>query len=123
MEEKKKYDAIIVGAGVGGLTVGTLLSKEGLKVLVLEQQDRPGGRALSVRGSEIIEKGLDWYKKLLASQYTYIAGSQPDLETLISKRMIDGYTLDIGDKIHTLHSHAAFDRADHLESASMVAGM
>ena len=56
MSENKQYDAIVIGAGVGGLTVATLMAKEGLKVLVLEQQDRPGGRALSVGGAEIIEK-------------------------------------------------------------------
>lgn len=69
MEEK--YDVIVVGAGVGGLTVGTLMAKEGLKVLILEQCDRPGGRALSVRGEEISDKGLDWYKSLL-SQAIYL---------------------------------------------------
>ena len=105
MEAKKKYDAIIIGAGVGGLTVGTLLSKEGLKVLVLEQNDRPGGRALSVYGTEISNRGLEWYKKILASQYTYIAGSHPDIETIIKKRMLDGYTLDIG--YHAISANGA----------------
>ncbi|MFW6113606.1 MAG: FAD-dependent oxidoreductase, partial [Actinomycetota bacterium] len=37
------YDVIIIGAGVGGLTSASLLSKEGLKVLVLESLDRVGG--------------------------------------------------------------------------------
>lgn len=37
------YDVIIVGSGVGGLTSGALLSREGLKVLVLEQSARIGG--------------------------------------------------------------------------------
>jgi phytoene dehydrogenase-like protein len=105
MEEKKKYDAIIVGAGVGGLTVGTLLAKDGLKVLVLEQNDRPGGRALSVYGKEISDKGLEWYKKILASQYTYIANSQPDIETIIKKRMLDGFTMDIG--YHAISANGA----------------
>jgi prolycopene isomerase len=122
MEEIKKYDAIIVGAGVGGLTVGTLLAKEGRKVLVLEQQDRAGGRAMSVQGSEIIEKGLDWYKDLLASQYTYIANSQPDIETLLRKRMIDGYTLDIG--YHAISANGAgymLDFEDQIEGLPDVA--
>lgn len=92
----KNYDAIVVGAGVGGLTVASLMAKDGLKVLILEQCDRPGGRALSIRGSEISEKGLEWYKTLLARQYTYIADSTPDINTIIKKRMLDGYTIDIG---------------------------
>jgi len=37
------YDAIIIGAGVGGLTGASLMAKEGLKVLVLERLDRVGG--------------------------------------------------------------------------------
>ena len=39
------YDAIVVGAGLGGLTAGANLSKHGLRVLVLEQHDKPGGYA------------------------------------------------------------------------------
>lgn len=37
------YDVIIIGSGVGGLTAASLLSKEGLKVVVLERLDRIGG--------------------------------------------------------------------------------
>lgn len=39
----KKYDVIIIGAGIGGLTAGTYLSKKGYKVLILEKHDKPGG--------------------------------------------------------------------------------
>ena len=38
------YDVIIIGAGLGGLTAGAKLTKEGLRVLLLEQHDRPGGQ-------------------------------------------------------------------------------
>lgn len=37
------YDVVVIGSGVGGLTCASLLSKEGLKVLVLEQSHRIGG--------------------------------------------------------------------------------
>lgn len=37
------YDAVILGAGIGGLACGALLAKEGLEVLVVERHDRPGG--------------------------------------------------------------------------------
>lgn len=37
------YDTIIVGSGVGGMTAALVLAKEGQKVLVLEQNVRPGG--------------------------------------------------------------------------------
>ncbi|MCX7634669.1 MAG: FAD-dependent oxidoreductase, partial [Syntrophales bacterium] len=105
MAEEKRYDVIVVGAGVGGLAVATLLAKEGKKVLVLEQLDRPGGRALSLRGEEICDRGLDWYKQVLASQYTYLAGSEPAVEEIIGRRMLDGYTLDIG--YHAISANGA----------------
>ena len=38
-----EYDVVIIGAGLGGLTAGSILSKRGRKVLVLEQSDRVGG--------------------------------------------------------------------------------
>ncbi len=40
---RNEYDTVIVGSGVGGLTCGALLAKEGFKVLVLEQSERIGG--------------------------------------------------------------------------------
>jgi phytoene dehydrogenase-like protein len=38
-------DVIVIGAGHNGLVAATLLAKAGLKVLVLERADRPGGCA------------------------------------------------------------------------------
>ena len=37
------YDAIIIGSGMGGLTTGAILSKEGKKVLILEKHYTAGG--------------------------------------------------------------------------------
>lgn len=54
-----KYDIIIIGAGLGGLTAGAKLAKEGKHVLLLEQHDRPGGCATTFkRGDFIFEVGL-----------------------------------------------------------------
>ena len=38
-----KYDAIIIGAGIGGLTCALLLAKKGLRVAVFEKEKLPGG--------------------------------------------------------------------------------
>ena len=40
---KDEFDAIVVGSGLGGLTVAALLSLKGERVLVLEQHDVAGG--------------------------------------------------------------------------------
>lgn len=54
-----KYNAIIVGGGLAGLTAGATLSKFGKKVLLLEQHHKPGGCATTFkRGDFIVEVGL-----------------------------------------------------------------
>jgi all-trans-retinol 13,14-reductase len=53
------YDFIIIGGGLGGLTSGAKLAKEGKKVLLLEQHDRPGGCATTFKRREFtMEVGL-----------------------------------------------------------------
>jgi len=41
--DRDEYDVIIVGSGIGGLTCGALLAKNGYRVLVLEQHYQVGG--------------------------------------------------------------------------------
>ena len=54
-----KYDVIIIGAGLGGLTAGAKLAREGMKVLLLEQHSQPGGCATTFRrGVFTLEVGL-----------------------------------------------------------------
>ncbi|HSR34788.1 MAG TPA: NAD(P)/FAD-dependent oxidoreductase [Anaerolineae bacterium] len=55
----KKYDTIVIGAGLGGLSVATMLAKNDLKVLLLERHNVPGGYATSfVRGRYEFEVAL-----------------------------------------------------------------
>lgn len=54
-----KYNTIIIGGGLAGLTAGATLSKFGKKVLLLEQHFKPGGCATTFkRGDYIVEVGL-----------------------------------------------------------------
>ncbi|MHB8261256.1 MAG: phytoene desaturase family protein [Bacteroidia bacterium] len=39
----RSYDTIIIGSGISGMATGAILSKEGQRVLVLEQHYTPGG--------------------------------------------------------------------------------
>jgi len=55
----QKYDAIVVGAGNGGLSSACRLAKAGKKVLLIEQHNLPGGVASSfVRGRFEFETAL-----------------------------------------------------------------
>ena len=41
--EGKKYDVVIIGSGLGGMVCGTILSKEGKRVCVIEKNEQIGG--------------------------------------------------------------------------------
>ena len=43
MTDKNTFDAIIIGAGIGGLTTGNLLAKNNRSVLILEKHSQVGG--------------------------------------------------------------------------------
>jgi phytoene dehydrogenase-like protein len=47
--DKEIYDAIIIGAGIGGLVCGCYLAKSGMKVLIVEQHYKPGGYCTSFK--------------------------------------------------------------------------
>ncbi|WPL40125.1 phytoene desaturase family protein [Malacoplasma iowae] len=54
-----KYDAVVIGAGNGGLVSATRMAKYGMKVLLVEQHNVPGGFASSfVRGRFEFEPAL-----------------------------------------------------------------
>ncbi|MBU0496609.1 MAG: FAD-dependent oxidoreductase [Candidatus Thermoplasmatota archaeon] len=84
----------IIGAGIGGLTAGALLTKHGFKVTIYEKEHLLGGRALSIDDfTKISEKD---YKKLLSQFYMRIAFSEPSLTEIFEKQMLTGYKLDLG---------------------------
>jgi all-trans-retinol 13,14-reductase len=56
---KADYDVIVIGGGLGGLSAGAHLAKNGLKVLVLEQHHKVGGCATNfTRGAFVFETSL-----------------------------------------------------------------
>ena len=52
---EEKYDTIVIGSGIGGLTVAALLAKDGEKVLVLERHYTAGGFT-----HVFTRKGYEW---------------------------------------------------------------
>ena len=57
--EHDAYDVVVIGSGLGGLTAGAMLAKDGRRVLVVERYTRPGGYAHSFsRGGDIFDSAI-----------------------------------------------------------------
>ncbi|WP_424629252.1 phytoene desaturase family protein [Bradyrhizobium sp. SYSU BS000235] len=52
-----RYDAVIIGAGLGGLTAGAILARAGRKVLLIERGNSVGGAASSYKVGELFVEG------------------------------------------------------------------
>jgi monoamine oxidase len=78
------HDVVVVGAGMAGLTAARALAEAGLQVLVVEAQDRIGGRILTRHvGDEAIELGAE-----------FIHGRPPELWALIDEAGLETYERD-----------------------------
>ena len=77
----RTHDVVVIGAGMAGLTAARALAEAGLKVLVVEAQDRIGGRILTRHiGEEAIELGAE-----------FIHGRPPELWALIDEAGLETY--------------------------------
>lgn len=80
----ERYDAIIVGAGIGGATCGALLAKRGLRVLLVDKNAKPGGKAMTV--------AKDGFRYELWPIVSSNAGIQPTVLRLVGEKHFDaGY--------------------------------
>ncbi len=68
----KKYDVVIIGAGLGGLECGIILSREGMDVCVVEQHSQPGGnlQTFSRKGC-IFDTGMHYIGSMAPGQYLH----------------------------------------------------
>ena len=51
-----KYDIVVIGSGIGGLSTAALLASTGQKVAVCESHDAPGARGATTR-TEVMRAG------------------------------------------------------------------
>ncbi len=51
---RDRYDVIVIGAGLGGMTAASLLAKRGLAVLMIDQQNKPGGSCTSFKRDGVV---------------------------------------------------------------------
>jgi phytoene dehydrogenase-like protein len=64
-DPKPSYDAVVIGAGVGGLVCANLLAKSGLRVLLTEQHYMVGGYCSTFkRGAFTFDAGTHFYPLL-----------------------------------------------------------
>ncbi|WP_415078219.1 flavin monoamine oxidase family protein [Microbacterium sp.] len=115
-----RFDTIVVGAGVAGLTAARLLARVGRRVAVLEARDRVGGRVWTDRtGGEATDLGASWIHGITDSpvaaaaaafgmpmvEFT-VGGYQPDSRPIAyygpdGKRLAGAAAQQFADDIHT----------------------
>jgi protoporphyrinogen oxidase len=93
MGDSPHLEICIIGAGISGLVAGALLSKKGHNVTIFEKEEFVGGRALSFNPALFT---ADQYLELLSRFQMNVPYSEPDLQTIFEKKMLDGYRLDLG---------------------------
>jgi phytoene dehydrogenase-like protein len=81
-----KYDYIVIGAGIGGLSVACFLSKYNKKVLVLEKQDKVGGLCTSfIKNETQFDCGIEGLHELapkeIIPQFLAFLGGKIESET------------------------------------------
>ena len=69
-EYPKRYDAIIIGAGIGGLICANILAKNGMKVLLLERHYMLGGFCSTFRRKGFIFDAATHFYPLLGNPTT-----------------------------------------------------
>ncbi|MBI2027631.1 MAG: NAD(P)-binding protein [Deltaproteobacteria bacterium] len=79
------YDFIIIGAGMGGLTVGSLLAQVGKKVCLVEALKKPGGCAHSFKKGD--------FSFCASVHYLHIEGKENYLDELLKKLNLENEIL------------------------------
>jgi phytoene dehydrogenase-like protein len=104
MDNELRYDAIIIGAGLGGLSAGAFLAKAGKKVLVLEKTGALGGRCRSVElMGHRFDIGADYFGKKMLGTFAEL-GKKSEVRPVWFKVVSDsdGKTMTIPPGLHTL---------------------
>ncbi len=85
-----EYDFLIIGSGLGGLTCGAILSKNGFKVCILEQSPKIGGCLQSyVRDGGLFDTGVHYIGSMNKGQTLYQIFDYLGIISQLSLRQLD----------------------------------
>jgi len=101
---KASYDVAIIGAGVGGLTAGSLLSKAGFSVCIFEKEPHAGGYLAGFRRKDFrFDTAIHWLNQChpegLVSRLFDVLGS--DHPKAVQQKRIRRYKGDSFDYLLT----------------------
>src|SRR5437588_1439522 len=69
-QPRDSYDAIVIGAGIGGLICANLLAREGLRVLLVEQHYMVGGYCSTFKRKGFVFDAATHFYPLLGNPAT-----------------------------------------------------
>ena len=76
---RERYDAVVIGAGIGGLVCANLLAKDGLRVLLVEQHYMAGGYCSTFRRAHYTFDAATHFYPLLGNSQTLTGRLLADL--------------------------------------------
>ena len=72
MSSGERFDVLVIGSGIGGLVSASLLTKEGLRVCVLEKNPQIGGALQTyARDKTLFDSGVHYMGGLAPGQNLY----------------------------------------------------
>ena len=90
-----KYDVVVIGSGLGGLISGLILSKEGMKVCVLEQHNKIGGNLQTfTRDGCIFDTGMHYIGSMEEGQYLHKYFKYLGIADKLNLRQLDAEGFD-----------------------------
>lgn len=92
-------DAIVIGAGFGGLSAAALLAKKGFNVKVFEKNEQPGGRASVYSDKDFyFDMGPSWYLMPDVYERFYAQFGKKPEDFFKLERLDPSYRIFFGDK-------------------------
>ncbi len=127
-------DVVVVGAGFAGVAAATALAERGLRVMVLETRQRPGGRAYSWvdpktgetrdNGQHVLASFYDETSRLLSRlQTTEALEADPTLRIHLWERGRGEFDLACPDLPHPFHWLAAAGSCSRLSAVARVSAL